>query len=529
MSDLGPVLLVVAAVCAAGLLSRRTGVPSPVLLVVAGLAAAVAGLPTVELDPEVALVLVLPPLLYSAALDASLLDFRANARPIALLSVGLVVFTAAVVGTVAHLVVPGLPWAAALALGAVLAPPDAVAAISIGRRVGMPARLQTVIEGEGLLNDATALVLYSVAVAAAVGGGFSVPRTAGLLALSVGGGLAVGLAVAGLVGLVRSRLEEPLVENALSLATPFLAYLPAEHVHGSGVLAVVVAGLVLGHATPTLLSSTSRLQTQPVWGLVVFLLEGGVFLVIGLQLPDIVDGLRGYDGAQVTGYATAVVLAVLLARPLWIVVATSLPRRLSRRVRERDPSPGWRVTTALSWAGMRGVVSLAAAFAIPLTTDSGRGFPQRDLLLFLVFVVILVTLLLQGLTYGRVLRLLGLQPDRQGVLLAQASAQQAALRASLARLDEAVADEPDAEDVAGRLRALAEARANARWERLGELRAPDDSAETPSATWRRLRRLMLDAERTELLRLRDAGRLPDEAMREMQRALDLEEAALISS
>lgn len=524
MHELEPVLLMVLGICAAGLLSRRTGVPSPVLLVVVGLAvAALPGEATVELSPEVVLVLVLPPLLYSAALDASLLDFRANARPIALLSVGLVVFTTLVVGAVAHAVVPDLSWAAALALGAIVAPPDAVAAISIGRRVGMPSRLQTLIEGEGLLNDATALVLYQVAVAVAAGGGFSVPDTAGLLVLAAVGGVAVGLAVAFVVGQVRRRLEEPLVENVLSLATPFLAYLPADQVHASGVLAVVVCGLVLGHATPTLLSSTSRLQTQPVWKVVVFLLEGGVFLAIGLQLPGILSGLDGRAGGELAWQATAVVLAVLLSRPLWVVPATYLPRLLSRRLRARDPAPAPAQVAALSWAGMRGVVSLAAAFG--LATGGDEPFPQRDLVLFLVFVVILTTLLLQGLTFGRLLRALGLRPDRQGQLLAQASAQQAAARAALAALDEAVAASPDDEQVAGQLRRLTEARANARWERLAEVGATD-TAETPSATWRRLRGVMLDAERGELLQLRDTGRLPDEAMREMQRSLDLEEAAL---
>lgn len=525
MHELGPALLVVLGVCLASLLARRTGVPSPVLLVLGGLAATgLPGIPELHLDPEVVLVLVLPPLLYSGALDASLLDFRANARPIALLSVGLVVFSALVIGVVVHLVVPDLPWSVALAVGAIVAPPDAVAAISIGRRVGMPSRLQTVIEGEGLLNDATALVLYQVARTVAIGGGFSLAHTAGLLVWASAGGLAVGLAVAWVIGQVRRRLEEPLVENVLSLATPFLAYLPAERLHASGVLAVVVCGLVLGHATPTLLSSSSRLQTQPVWRLVVFLLEGGVFLLIGLQLPEILAGLGGHGIGQLAGWSVALVLTVLLCRPLWVVPAVYVPRLLSARLRARDPAPSWQHTAALSWAGMRGVVSLAAAFALPLTTDAGAAFPQRDLLLFLVFVVILSTLLLQGLTYGRLLRALGLRPDRQAVLLAQASAQQAAVAAALARLDEAVADSPADAPVAEQLRRLAEARANARWERLAEVGGA--GSETPSAIWRRLRAVMLEAERTELLRQRDAGRLPDEAMREMQLALDLEEAAL---
>ncbi len=350
------------------------------------------------------------------------------------------------------------------------------------------------------------------------------PRTAGLLLLAVTGGLGAGLAVAWLVGQVRRRLEAPLVENVLSLATPFLAYLPAEAVHGSGVLAVVVAGLVLGHATPTLLSSQSRLQTQPVWRVVTFLLEGGVFLVIGLQLPQIVAGLRGEPAGRLALWSAAVVLAVLVSRPLWVFPSALVPRLLSTRLRERDPNPGWQVLTALSWAGMRGVVSLAAAIALPLTTVDGRPFPRRDLVLFLVFVVILSTLLLQGPTYGLLLRRLRLGPDVQGGLLAQAAAQQAAVTASLARLDREVAARPEDAAVADQLRRLAEARANARWERLGEV--GPDSHETPSATFRRLRAVMLEAERAELLRLRDQGDLADGAMRDLQAVLDLEEAAL---
>ena len=526
MHELGPVLLVVLGICLASLLSRRTGVPSPVLCVLGGLIAAVLlDSPVFELDPDVILVLVLPPLLYSAALEASLLDFKANSRPIALLSVGLVVFTCLVVGTVAHLVVPDLPWSAALALGAILGPPDAVAAIAIGRRVGLPSKLATLIEGEGLLNDATALVLFQVAVAAAVEGVFSPAETAWQLIFAAAGGLVIGLAVAWLVGQVRRRLEEPLVENVLSLATPFLAFVPAEEVHASGVVAVVICGLVLGHRTESLLSSRSRLQTTPVWRVVVFLLEGGVFVLIGLQLPGIVDGLTGYTGGQLVLWSSAVVLAVLLSRPLWIVPATYLPRRVSRRLAARDPAPSWQSITALSWAGMRGVVSLAAAFAIPLETDAGAPFPQRDLILFLVFVAILVTLLLQGLTLARLLRALGLQPDRQGVLLAQASAQQAAARAALARLDEAIAERPDDAEVAEQLEALVEARTNSRWERLADLRV-EDTRETPSSTWRRLRGQMIAAERAELLRLRDSGRLPHEALADMRVQLDLEEAAL---
>jgi len=529
-----PVLLLVAGICLAGLLSERTGLPSPVVLVVGGLAvAAIPGVTTVTLDPDLVLTLVLPPLLYSAALDASLLDFRANARSIGLLSVGLVLATALLVGVVMHAVVPGLPLAAAFALGAIVAPPEAVAAIAIGRRAGMPTRLQTVIEGEGLLNDASALTIYAVAVAATTGGGFSFLEAGGQFLLESVGGLAVGLAVAWLIGRVRGRLEAPLVENVLSLATPFLAYLPAQAVHGSGVLAVVVCGLVLGHRTTTLLSGVSRLQTQPVWRLVTFLLEGGVFALIGLQLPEILRGLEVYPVGKLVMWSLVLLAVVLFLRPVWIFPLTYLPRRLSLRLRERDPAPDFRIPLALSWAGIRGVVSLAAAFALPLRDDAGRPSPQRDLLLFLTFVVILTTLLVQGLTLGQVLRGLGLRRDRQATLLAQAAAQQASIEVALRALDAAAAEQHVPDVVVEGLRTLAENRRNAGWERLTEARAEHTGNgrdryedETPSAAWRRLRAMMLEAERAELLRLRNTGELPEDAMRELQARLDLEEAGL---
>lgn len=530
MVDLGPVLLIAAAVCAARLVARRTGISSPVLLVVGGLI--VAGVHndlSVELDPDLVLILFLPPLLYSASLESSLIDFRVNRRPILLLSVGLVLFTAVVAGLAAYWLIPGLPLAGALALGAIVGPPDAVAAIAIGRRVGLPARLQTIIEGEGLLNDATALVLYRVAVAAAVGGGFSLWQSIGHFFYAALVGAAIGVAVAWVIGFIRSKLDEPLVENALSLATPFIAYVPAEEIGASGVLAVVIAGLILGHASPTVQSSRSRLQTQPVWRLVTFLLEGAVFLLIGLQLPGILHGLDYYTIAELVRDGLILLLVILVSRPLWIFPATYLPRLLSQRIRERDPAPPWQQAAALSWAGMRGVVSLAAAFALPLRLDNGQPFPDRDLLLFLTFVIILGTLVLQGLTFSWVLRRLGLRRDRQSLLLAQAAAQQSAGRAGLARLEEALEDDPPPDGVAEGLRQLSTTRMNSGWERLSEVREGVDAErdETPSAAWRRLRASMLEAERAELIRLRDAGQLPDEALREMQKQLDFEEVSLL--
>lgn len=528
MTELVDALLLVIGVAAVSGLARFARVSGPILLVLVGLAASyLPNVPDYELSPEVVLLFFLPLLLYSGALSSSYLQIRANLRPIALLSVGLVVFTAVVVGLVAHLVVPGLPLTAAFTLGAIVAPPDAVAAMAVGRRAGLPRRVTTILEGESLLNDATALVLFRVSVAAVVTGAFSVAEAAGRFLLASVGGVAVGVAVSWLLSRLRRHLDDPLVDNTVSLLTPFLAYLPAEAASASGVIAVVVTGLYLAHRGPLLLSYAARLQAQSVWRMVDFLLEGIVFLLIGLQLRRIIAGLPAVPAPRLAGYAAAVLGTVVLTRVAWVFPATYLPRRLSRRPRERDPSPRWQLPAVVSWAGPRGVVSLAAALAIPLTTRSGAPFPQRNLILFLVFTVILGTLVLQGLSLPAVIRRLGLHADPQRDTLAEAAARHAAARAARERLEELLADvkrEPPA-DVVQRLRDETEVRSNAAWERLGERR---DAPETPAAAYRRLRREMLRAERAVFVRFRDEGRLDDEVLRRVQRDLDLEEAILVS-
>ncbi|MFN2521888.1 MAG: cation:proton antiporter, partial [Mycobacteriales bacterium] len=331
------VLVLLATVAAISGIARRFGLPAPFLLVLVGLVAGlVPGTPQVELDPDVVLVLILPPLLYAAALSTAFADFRDNLRPIGLLSVGLVLVTTGVVGVVAHLVVPDLSLPAALALGAVVAPPDAIAATAVARKMALPRRVLTILEGESLLNDATALVAYRIAVGAALAGGASWGHALGQFVLAAGGGALVGLALAWAITALRRRLDDPLLENALSLLTPFAAYLPAEALHASGVLSVVVVGLYIGRRSPVLLSSSTRLQGQALWSMVTFLLEGLVFALIGLQLPTVVEGLSGRDPQAVALLTVATVLAVVLTRFAWVFPATYLPRRLSSRIRAND-------------------------------------------------------------------------------------------------------------------------------------------------------------------------------------------------
>ncbi|GAA4964629.1 Na+/H+ antiporter [Kineococcus glutinatus] len=520
------VLLLLLAVTAIAGAARRYGLPGPILLVLAGvLASGVPGVPGYELDPGFVLVLVLPPLLYSAALTSSLQGFRQYRRPIGLLSVGYVLFGTLLVGFAAHALVPGLPLATALVLGAVVAPPDAVAASAVARRMGLPRKIMTILEGESLVNDATALTAYRVAVAAAVTGGFSLLEGAARFAWASAGGVAIGLLVAVVVVWVRRRLDDPVVENAVSLLTPFAAFLPAEEVGASGVLAVVVAGLLLGNRNPVVVGSAARMQTAAVWRMVDFVLEGVVFALIGLQLPRVLEALadNGRSAGELALSALAVVAVVVLGRFAWVFPATYLPPLLSRRVRAREGWPPWRGLVVVSWAGMRGVVSLAAAFAVPEVDEAGAPLPGRDLLLFLTFCVIAATLVVQGSTLAAVIRLVGVRQDPGQDRLSAAAAVETAASAALADLEEQLAreEEPLPPGVEERLRQVVEARRLRAWERLGR-----QDVETPSAAYRRLRVRMLGVERRTLVRLRDEGRIPDELLHEALRELDHEESLL---
>jgi Na+/H+ antiporter len=508
--------LVIAVAVVAGA-ARRAGRSAPLVLVVVGVVASlVPGVPEYRLDPEVVLIGVLPPLLYAAALRTSLVDVRANRQAIGILAVGAVIFTTIVVGIVAWMLLPKVSLAAGLALGAIVAPPGAVAATTIGRRVGMPRRLVSILEGESLLNDATALVSLRTATAA-ITAAIGVWTVLGDFVLAVAGGLAVGVAIAALLAAIRKRVTDPVLDTTMSFIAPFLAYLPAEAINASGVLAVVVTGLLLGHKSPVLQSASSRLSEQTNWRTVQFVLENAVFLIIGLQVPDTIraawDSEVGHG--RVVLLCVAVLVATIVARAVWVYSATALYRFGPSRLRQT--AWPWAHATLVSWAGMRGVVTLAAAFALPEET------PARDALVLAALTVVGGTLLLQGTTLPWLTRRLDLPgPDAAEDALQEAALLSSATRAGLDRLEELRSEEDDP-SVLNRLEERVRSRADSAWERLGR---GSTSGETPSETYRRLRLEMLSAERQIVLDARDSGTADDEVLRDVLGMLDVEESLL---
>ena len=502
----------------------RVRIPYPILLVLGGLVLGfIPGIPTIRLPPDAVLFGVLPPLLYSAAFFTSLRDLRANRRPIALLSIGLVAMTTVAVAVVAHAMVAGMGWAPAFALGAIVAPTDPLAATSIAERLGIPHRLVAIIEGEGLVNDGSALVLYRVAVVAAVSGSFSLLHTSASFLWSIGGGIGIGLAIGWLIRQVRRRLDNPPVEVTVALMTGYFTFIPAYLVGASGVLAVVTAGVYVGWYTPELTTLQTRLQGDAFWEILTFLLNGLLFILVGLSLPAVLDGLGGHLTGTLLLEAGAILATVIVARFVWVFPATYLPRWASERIRRADPYPPWQAPALISWAGMRGAVSLAAALALPLSTDAGVPFPHRDLIIFLTFAVILGTLVIQGLSMPLVIRLLGLEDD--GIAeREQAKARIHAADAALARIEELADEEWVRDDTAERLRGLYRFRRDRFTQRYtGD---GDGAIEERSAAYQQLLHQLVDAERDAVAELRRAGVIGDDAMRAVHRELDLEEARL---
>lgn len=507
------------------LLAYHSRVPYPIWLVVGGGALAfVPGLPEVELDPDLVLVVILPPLLYAAAFFSSLRDLRANLRPIGQLAIGLVVATTLVVGVVAHMVVDDLSWAAAFTLGAVLSPTDPVAATAIASRAGAPRRFVTIVEGESLVNDSTALIVYKAAVAAVLTGSFSLLDAGFDFVIGAAAGIAIGIAVGAVIARVRKVIDDPPTEITISLLTPYFAYLPAEALGVSAVLAAVTAGIWLGWRSPELITPATRIQAFSVWEILVFVLNAALFVLVGLQLPGIVEQISDeYAAGQLALWGALVAATVILVRFAWIFPLTYLPGLLSRRVRERNPFPPVTSVLLISWTGMRGAVSLAAALAIPLTLDDGSPFPGRDLIVFLVYVTILATILAQGLTLGPLIRLLGVEDDGKVERL-EAKARVKAAKRAIARIDELAAEEWVGDATAERMRGLYEFRIQRFRSRFDD--EDDGAVEARSLAYQRLRREALGAERAEIIRLRNEGIINDAVLHTIERDLDLEDTRL---
>lgn len=521
MHEVEVVLALLAATAALATLARRLNMPYPILLVLGGLVVGfLPRLPQITLAPDLVFVLFFPPLLYTAGLDTSLRDLRANIRPIGSLAVGYVLASMLAVAAIAHFAIHGLPWSAAFVLGAIVSPPDPVAAIAVAGRLGVPRQVVTILEGEGLFNDATGLTAFRMAVAATVSGSFSLGAAGITFLVASTGGVLVGLAVGWLAARIQGRLDDTPVEIIVSLLTPFAAWLAAEGVGLSGVLAVVVAGIYAERRVQPDISSETRLRSAAVWDVLSFALEGVLFLLVGMQLPSIVHALSPYPLGTVLRYALVVSAATILVRIAWSFGARWLSQRAARAFRLPVDRTQWRIVAVVSWAGMRGGDSLAAALAVPLLTATGARFPDRDLIVFLTFCVILVTLVGQGLTLPPLIRLLGL---RSGGTLQreEANARRRIARAARDRLDTLAAEPWAPDDVVQRLRDRYAHRAQHGVD-------PDEEGadQQRHAAERRLRRDVLDAEQREALRLRDGGAINDEVYQRILRDLDLEDLRL---
>ncbi|HEY7591315.1 MAG TPA: Na+/H+ antiporter [Candidatus Limnocylindrales bacterium] len=508
-------------VAATGLavLARRLGLPYPILLVAGGLLLGlVPGLPRVELEPELVFLLFLPPILFAAGYFTSIRDFRANARKILLLAVALVLVTAAAVGFVVQALVPGVGWPVAFALGAIVAPPDAIAATAVFRRLGVPRRIVTILEGESLINDATALVTFRTALAVAAGSALTLSELAADFVVVAVVGLVVGLVVGVAVAWVTARIGDPVFAIVITFIAPVASYLPAELLGGSGVLSTVTAGIWLGTHAPRNFTSEMRVAGLAAWQVLLFLINSVVFILIGLQLPAVIGELSGRPLADLLGLAAAVCLTVVVVRIAWVYLSIYVPYlvRPSLLLGERLPSS--RYVFLVAWAGMRGVVSLAAALSLPFVLGDGTPFPERSLLIFLAFSVILVTLVGQGLTLPLIVRWLGLESDGRDEAEEEHQARQLAAQAAVQRIDELAEQWPDHRPLIDTLRALYTHRAS-----HIEQDKPQTEAEQEIIEHRQIRHAVIEAEREALLRLREEGGISDEVFRRVERDLDLEE------
>lgn len=513
------------AIPALSVIARLLDIPYPIVLVLGAIPVGfLPGVPDVELDPELVLVIFLPPLLYVAAFFSDLRALRADARALTLTSIGLVLFTVCAVAVVGHELI-GLPWAIAFALGAIVSPTDPVAATAITRQLRAPRRLVNLIEGESLVNDSSALIALRVASAAAVGGSFSLfDATVDFLA-AVAGGIAIGLIVGAAIAEVRRRLDDVPVEITISVFSGFAAYLPAEQLGVSGVLAAVTTGIYLGWLAPQISTAQMRLQGFAVWELIVFLLNALLFVLIGLQLPGILDAVAEIDVATLAGYAMATIAVVVGVRFLWLFTVPYAIRLIDRRPSQVERRVGAGPRIVVGWAGMRGAVSLAAALSLPLETDAGAPLPERDLVIFLAYCVVLFTVVVQGLTLPALIRRLEVVDDGTEEEAEEHAARIAAAEAALRALDDLAAEEWTREETVERLRGMYAYRRRRFATMRGELE-DEDGIQDRSLAYQRLMRELIEAQRAAIVQLRNERLISSEVMRRVERDLDLEETRL---
>jgi Na+/H+ antiporter len=517
-------LILLAVLAGTALLARRINVAPAILLLLSGVALAfVPGIPSLELPPELVLLVVLPPLIYSASVAMSWREFCKNLRPIVLLSVGCVIFTACAVAVATHYLI-GLPWSIGFLLGAIVSPPDVVAPLAIARRLGLPRRILVVLEGEGLANDATALILYRFAVVAITTGAFSLPKASATFVAIVGGELAYGVAIGWLSLRMRQRARDPQIEITLSLLTPYIAFWIPQHLGGSGVLATVACGLYISWNGALLIPAATRLQGIFFWDLVIYLVEGMLFLLTGFQMRLLIEKSDEFPIAGILGTIALVSAVIIVARFVWVFSASYLPRLWSSRSRGSAPLEDWRGVFVVAFTGVRGAVSLAAALALPYALPGGEAFPHRDLILFVAFGVILITLVGFGLTLPLVVEWLGLsaagRDEHRREHQSELAARRDALNVALASLNAITDDRELSDELVKRLRTRHQGRVN----QLPLSLEPDDR--NLSAASRALVRELIEAERKYIHEMLRKGQITDETRRRIERDLDLEEAGL---
>lgn len=522
MQNIATVLILLAVVTALAEVTDRIKIPYPILLVLSGIGIGlIPGLPLISMDPDVVFLIFLPPLLYSAAWNTSWPDFKAAKRPIFLLAIGCVIFTTCAVAWIAHTFIPGLGWPEAFVLGAIISPPDAVAAAASTKGLAVPKRIITVLEGESLVNDATGLIAYRYAVAAVVTGTFSMWQAGGQFVVVATGGIGLGLVLARVFKwLHKVTLDNPTTDTTLTFITPFIVYLIAESIHLSGVLAVVSCGLYLSWHSSELFSHQTRLQAYGSWSTAIFILNGVVFILIGLQLPMILNSIEGHSFAELLQYGAIVSLAVIVGRIIWVYPGAFIPR-ISKKIREREPEINLKLVTIVAWSGMRGVVSLAAALAMPLMIEGSKPFPNRNLIIFLTFSVIFSTLVIQGLTLRPLIRWLGIKPDGRAheeelearVTVATAMIEHIEENYSLGLTDEGLN--------------LIKTKYEIRIQRIRKDENVSKLHEGLVDNLHLIQQELLNKERELILKLRKEAKITAEAVRKMEYELDLEESRLL--